>query len=1035
MVKNSSKVRQTKKSQPLISLELLGVPRLTVNRQPVRLPYLKAEALFYYLAATNRLHSRAALASLFWSTSPEKQARNSLRNALYTIRRGLKPANPLIVNRDTIQLNTEAIQLDIPHFQTGIEQATGATTLAQALSLWRGAFLDGLQLPDTPTFEDWLLEQRTRYETLYRQGLSQLSQLYATEQRWPEARRTIEKLLAIDPLYEPGHQQMMQLYLQTGNRAAALRQYETLRQLLVDELGIDPAPETQALHLELLKVDEPAPAPISAPGPAKPIGRYRFVGRRRELSLLTESYQSVLPHGPVHLALIQGEPGIGKTRLAKEWLATLTQPGTLATRCFETEQAIPFQPWIDLIRTTLKQTPLPQLGLADVWLTELAHLVPEIRLQRPNLELAPMTDPDLARGRIIQAIYHWLETLCRQKPHCIFIDDWQWLDQASITLLRFILRPQQGSQLPLLIIGTQRQAETMPGWSQFKASLERENILHHINLYRLSLSEVEMLARSVALPQSVQTDAFLKRLLTETEGNPLFITEFLQTLTSDRLKTGSWPIPPTIQTVLQNRLARLTQTTRQTMAAAAVIGRSFTDAILQQISDLPPQQILQTLDEAIAANIITEQSNTYDFTHDKIRAVLLDSLTQSRRKYLHLRIAGTLEATLSNDFGLLSYHFEMGSDVMRARNYGLRAARQSVELYADEDALHWYDRVQSLAGTNTAQLSPEAIPKVTPFQQTYVSRTLPLDVLGLIYRQRGLIQQRIGQYPQAEQSFQAALARSQTRHRLDEQAAAHNLLSFLAYLRSDYDGVGRHAQQALDLATQAGEPALRAPGLRHLGISVYRTGNYNRARELYDEALIAYRQAGDRLGMAGVYNNIGFVLRTQARYPEAIEAFQQAHTIYEATGQVEGIALIYSNIGRTYAFSGNLQQAQQFLKRGLALSKESRTDWITVKIHRTLGNVFFQNQDWEQALNYARQAQALAQTLGSDEDLGATLRLLGQLAAAWPGSGLANPATYFEQSITLLQQVGAQDELERTRAAFVQYSPQAGQKTTPSSAL
>ena len=1023
MIKETLKEHQNEAVSPQIALNVLGVPQLQVGDQPVRLAYAKAEALLYYLAVTGRAYSRAALAALLWGHSPDNQARNSLRNALYTIRRGLSPAAPLQIERDTIGLDHHSIRLDLPRFQTAVEAATDAAALHEALGLWRGAFLDGLHLPDAPEFEAWLAEQRAHVENLYCEGLFRLSQLYQAGQKWTEARRALEKLLVADPLSEVGHQQLMRLYTQTGHRTAALRQYETLRQLLIEELGVDPSPATQALHLDLLHGDEPRLSPVEAAGlTPKPIGRYQFVGRKRELAELTSIYHAILPHGPARLAMLEGELGIGKTRLAREWLATLDQDSVLMTRCFEAEQAIPFQPWIDLIRISLKHVPLPDLGLADVWLTELAHLVPEIRLRRPDLELSSITDPELARGRIVQAIYHWLEALCRQQPRCIFIDDWQWLDQASLTLLRYILRPQQSQQLPLLILGTQRETQTMPGWLHLKTLLEREHMLHPLTLYRLSLAEIGLLARSMALPRSMQTETFLKRLLTETEGNPLFITELLQTLTADRLPVdGIWPIPQTVQTVIENRLVRLSETTYQVMTAAAVIGRGFTDSTLAQVSDLALEAILTALEEAIAKHIIIEQANGYDFTHDKIRAVMLDHLTQSRRRYLHGRLAAALEATLSNDFGRLSYHFEMAGDLLRARNYGLQAARQTVELYADEDALHWYDNVESLVNSSDSELSPEAIPKVTPFQQSYISRTLPLDVLGLVYRQRGLIWQRIGHYDQAAASFEAALARGATRERLDEQAAAHNLLSFLAYLRSDYDGVGHHAQRALDLATAAGEPALRAPGLRHLGIAVYRTADYARARQLYDEAVAAYRQGSDRLGLAGVYNNIGFVLRTEAHYAEAIAAFQEALTIYEATGQVEGIALIYSNIGRTYAFSGDLAQAQHYLERALALSQESHTDWITAKIHRTMGSVLAQNGQWPQALAHARQARSLATALGSDEDLGAALRLLAEIASAWPGSNLGDPTPYFEQSIALLERVGPQDELERTRTAFSIY--------------
>jgi DNA-binding SARP family transcriptional activator/tetratricopeptide (TPR) repeat protein len=1025
MVKKASKKNQKQGESFQIKVAVLGVPRLEMGERVIRLPYLKAEALFYYLAVMAQPQSRPALAALLWGKSAENQARNSLRNAIYTIRKQFYPASPLLIERDTICLDFDTIQLDLAFFQTTIQNLRDPAMLAEALACWRGKFLDGLHLPDAPVFEQWLVEQREQVEALYRQGLLHLAQLYFAEKQLTDARQTIEKLLAVDPLHEAGHQLLMRLFVQMGNRAAALRQYETLRTRLVDQLGVDPDPAIQAFHLELLQADDSHP-PVTAiiNLPREPQGAYPFVGRDHELALLSKAYQQVLPRGPARLVMLQGEPGIGKTRLAREWLASLEAANILTTRCFEAEQAIPFHPWLDLIRTTLRKIPLPQLELSDVWLTELTQLVPEIRLQRPDLELYPAGDPELARGRIIQAMIHWLAALCREIPLCIFIDDWQWLDQASLTLLRYIFHAQQNSQLPLFILGAQRETQPVSGWPQFKAKLAREDFFDAIELHRLSLSDLTAIAKSLEMAPSIQIDRFLQQLWQETEGNPLFVTQFLQTLRQADLQTGEWPIPPTIQSLIQNRLARLAESTYQVMTAAAVMGRTFTDTVLQKISTLSMETVLLALDEAIAANIITEQAGIYDFTHDKIRTVLLDSLTQSRRRHLHASIAVNLETTAPTDFGLLSYHFEMSGDPQRARHYALLAARRSVELYADEDALRWYDKADALTASTDDELDPEDSIPVTPFQQPHVSRGLPLDVTGLIFRQRGLIQQRIGRYDAAEELFLAALKRGQTRNRADEQAAAHNLLSFLAYLRSDYNAVGHHAQLALELADQTGEAALRAPGLRHLGIAVYRTGNYARARQLYDEALEAYRQDNDPLGMATVYNNIGFVLRTQTFFQEAIEAFQEALAIYKATGQTEGVALIYSNIGRTYAFSGDLAQARHYLERGLALSIEAHADWVTAKIHRTLGNVFIQAEQWSLALNHARQAQTLATTLGSDEDLGGALRLIAEIAAAWPQSNLGDPKSYFEQSMALFNQVGAQDELELTETAFAEYMRQ-----------
>jgi DNA-binding SARP family transcriptional activator len=149
MIKKSLIDYQKNENSARIFLSLLGVPQLKVDEQSVRLPYLKAEALFYYLAVTSQSHSRAALATLLWGKSPEPQARNSLRNAVYCVRKGLQQANPLIVERDTIGLDTAMVRLDLAQFQTILGQPPDTTTLAKALALWRGPFLDGLHLPDT----------------------------------------------------------------------------------------------------------------------------------------------------------------------------------------------------------------------------------------------------------------------------------------------------------------------------------------------------------------------------------------------------------------------------------------------------------------------------------------------------------------------------------------------------------------------------------------------------------------------------------------------------------------------------------------------------------------------------------------------------------------------------------------------------------------------------------------------------------------------------------------------------------------------
>jgi tetratricopeptide (TPR) repeat protein len=433
-------------------------------------------------------------------------------------------------------------------------------------------------------------------------------------------------------------------------------------------------------------------------------------------------------------------------------------------------------------------------------------------------------------------------------------------------------------------------------------------------------------------------------------------------------------------------------------------------------------QVLAALDESLAAGLIVEDEGRYDFAHDQTRAVLYQQLGQARRRHLHRRVAEALEVRhrdeLSPYFGHLANHYEAAGESETARRYALREAKRAVELYADEDALEWYDRVLALSELTPCELPPDVISEVIPFQQQLVSLVKPLDALGVVYRQQGLIHQRWGRYDRAQECFQSALHRATRRGRLDEQSAAHGLLSFLGYLRGDYEALGRHARRALDLATEAGENALRAEGLRNLGIAAYRQGHYERAIAIYRESLAASHIINDQAGMAKCYNNIGFALRTMRQFDQAVASFQHALHLHEATGSVEGTAGVLANIGSVYLRSGDLEGALDCLKRAIALSNESHAHWITVKAYRTLGSVYLQEGHWTEALACAEKARHLAEELGSKEDLGAAYRLLGEIATGYPESGLQAADHYLERALTLLQEVGETYELRRAEASL-----------------
>ena len=327
----------------------------------------------------------------------------------------------------------------------------------------------------------------------------------------------------------------MRLYLKQGDRSSALQQYERCRIVLAEELGVAPDARTQALHIQALAERTPvhlvgSRTSLAIAGHATT--QVAFVGRQREMATLNQHLQQAINTQKGRLVLVEGEAGVGKTRLVQEWLAQVYGAYVLTGRCFEAEHNVPYHSWIDMFRASTSQFNWSRLDMPDLWLAELSRLIPELHHHRPGLPEVSAPDPGLVRGRLAEAVRQWLQALGQQQPICLFLDDLQWIDRASLALLEYVLR--HSTDLGLLILGTQREAETDPDWQRIQAMLTRERMCYRLVLYRLSSSDVTTIARNMGF-RTTDPEAFLKRLFRETEGNPLFVVGQIGAISSSHL--------------------------------------------------------------------------------------------------------------------------------------------------------------------------------------------------------------------------------------------------------------------------------------------------------------------------------------------------------------------------------------------------------------------------------------------------------------------------------------------------------------------
>jgi len=951
-----------------LRVALLGSPRIEVAGVPLRVDTRKAVALLAYLACSGRRHGRDQLAVLLWPDADDAHARAALRRTLSALNHALGSAARVGGDRTGLELIAPGMDLDVRRFRElvaacdahdhGPERACAACAepLEAAMALHRGDFLAGFSLRDAPEFEDWQLAEVEALRREQAGALQRLVEAHAVQGRWQAAIAGAERWLALDSLHEPAHRQLMRLYAWSGQRGAAMRQYRACVRVLDMELGVPPLEETTALYQAVIEGHvEPPPtaaappaaasgAPSAATEAPKERGRVPdgpapvpLVGRQQQWAALLEAWAGVRPPpNRGRLVALTGEAGIGKTRLAEEFAAHVTEARgkALLCRCYEGER-VPYGPLADGFRAAMAGPDGEGWAkeLEAHWLAEAARLLPELSPLVPPTFIPTAPDGPGAQGRFLEGLYRALLASVRGgQPGLLVLDDLQWADDATLDAIGYLAR--RLDRAPVLVLAAWR-GEHVPRGHRLRrlvAETQRAGTASSIALARLDRSSVAELVRAVAPGRASAADELYQR----TEGLPLLVVEYLAALDG---QDGPLPaLPSGARELLQARLERVSAPAWQLLTTAAVIGRSFDVDTVREASGRSDDEAIGAIEELVRLGLIQEvagPATSYDFSHEQVRLLVYEQAGLARRRLLHRRVAQALigrvrgEATASQAASI-SHHFQLAGRDAEAAEWFARAGGRAAALYANREAVAHYQAALALGHPEAARLQLAlgdlhtllgAYGDALAAYEAAAAHCDP-DDLPIVEHRIGSLHHRRGDWEAAEAHLEAALAALSSDGADARRARLVADRSLVAHRRGREGQAEELAAQALDLAEAAGDEAALAQCHNLVGMLATSAGDHQRALEHLEQSLAHAGKLRDPGARVAALNNLALVHRATGRLDLALELTAAALDLCAAQGDRHRQAALHNNLADLLHADGRRDQAMTHLKQAVAIFAE-----------------------------------------------------------------------------------------------------------------
>ncbi|WP_414839081.1 AAA family ATPase [Carnobacterium sp. TMP28] len=944
----------------VITVQLFGNFRTTIDGEAVLFPYGKIQALFSYLVVNKRA-TRDELSLLLWANMEDRIAKKNLRNALYTLKKLFHAYDLLVYDGlSSVSIQTDA-QL-VCDYDSFIKNPDDCAT-------YGGEFLKGCSVKGAENFDVWIDQLREETKSIYLERVRFNRQKSKESKDYEELEMYCKLTIKADEFDEEAYNELMVCYKDQQKYSSAIQIYNELADFLSKELSIVPDEEAESIYLDVLDLMNQREEKVSSE-------RF-FFGRESEVRLLQKNYHQFIEKNIQHSFLIRGEMGVGKTRLKDYFLKDNTNQDSriVEVSCYQFERDYSLKSWktaiLDIVRVAYEEKITVPLFLMNA----LSEFIPDVRGEW----MVDQTNKKTSQS--YQKLFGFEETITEiikyvtaKKKMIVVFEDIHWMDAASLALLTSLLI---NNDLPSCLFIVLSRNEKNADLEKFIINTNYHPNMHHIQLSSFTKDENKRFINRT-LPDNQFTEKLHEKIYTETNGNAFFLTEYLQLVANHE---DPDEMSAKMIDVLQKRFLDMTENEKRIVEVSSLFYDEVPLRMLKEFIQLDELEIIYQTENLVKKRLLVETTTgkeiSYAFNHQKLRDFVYTSLSPAKKTILHNRVGKRYEKELKNNLSDLTiyfkliYHFEKAENHMDTLYYQVKRMDMLLNFVHERFPVIHYDedyfRKLYINEADVDRMLGELRDRLVLVKKEEIfSKEIALleaDILFLC--SRNLI--RKGDYSKGLRDIQQLLNLAEKYDMKKYLLGGYEQMMCYCIQTENAEIMAIYLKKMDEILKNEFK---EEQGLiyRYQGLYNMLIKNYKHAEKYLQDGISYFIQTEERfekycLIIAACYNNIGDSKVILGEHEEAIRYYKKAIHLCEEKKSWISISLFETNLGIVLFEMGQYKQAKVFLKRAMKTYEKIEYNMSQSMAEVYMSYIMIEERNYSKALDYIKDASKHAKVL------------------------------------------------------------------------